>query len=76
MKKNLKQLFETKLTEKITDPSNAKEYYNSSLKRKNTELAKRWKIITQHPKPFKSWNIGDIKSYTLRCYRCWYLKFF
>ena len=28
------QLFLTKLTEKISDPGNAKEYYDSYLKRK------------------------------------------
>ena len=38
-KKNL-QLFATKLTEKIPDPSNNQEYYNSYLKRKNTKSVK------------------------------------
>ena len=35
-KKDLQQ-FATKLTEKIPDPSNAKEYYQSYLKRKKTQ---------------------------------------
>ena len=36
-KKRLLQLFATKVTEKILDSNNAKEYYNSYLKWKNTE---------------------------------------
>lgn len=31
------KLFSTKLTKEIADPSNAKEYYDSYLKDKNTE---------------------------------------
>ena len=34
------QLFATKLTEKIPDPNNAKEYYQSYLSEKNTKLVK------------------------------------
>ena len=35
------QLTATKLTEKIPEPSNTKEYYNSYLNRKYTKLVKR-----------------------------------
>ena len=36
-------LLATKLIEKIVDPSNAKEYYNSFSKRKDTGLVNDWK---------------------------------
>ena len=39
--KNDLRLFATKLTEKVPDPTNTKEYYNSYLKRKNTKLVKQ-----------------------------------
>ena len=55
-------LLANKLIEKIADPSNAKEYYNSYLKRNNTKLAKRSKIITQQLKALENPNIIDIKS--------------
>ena len=45
-KKDL-QLFATKLTEKISDPQNAKEHYPSFTRRKNTKSVKQSKIITQ-----------------------------
>ena len=44
----------TKLMEKIADRSNAKEYYNSYLKRKKQKLLKRSKRIIQQPKSFES----------------------
>ena len=34
-------LLASKLIKKITDPANAKEYYNSYLNDKNTKLVKR-----------------------------------
>ena len=40
LKKNDLQLFATKLTEKVLNPSNSKEYYNSYLKTKNTKSVK------------------------------------
>ena len=47
----------------MPDPSNAKEYYNSYLKRKNTKLVvKRPKIITQQLKSIENPGIVDIKS--------------
>ena len=55
-------LLATKLIKKIADPSNAIEYYNSYLKRKNTKLIKRPKIITQQRKGIENPNIADIKS--------------
>ena len=51
-------MFATKLTETISDSSNAKEHYNSYLKRKNTKSVKQ-KIITQQPKTFENPNIVD-----------------
>ena len=62
-KKRKLLLLSSKLIEKkILDVSNAKKYYNSYLKRKNTKLTKRWKIITQQPKTIESPNIATIKS--------------
>ena len=54
-------LLATKLIEKMADPSNAKEYYDSYLKRKNTGLIKRSKIITHQLKAIENPNIVDIK---------------
>ena len=50
------------INRKIVDHSNAEEYYNSYLKRKNTKLVKRSKVITQQQKPLENPNIVDIKS--------------
>ena len=38
-------LLESKLIEKIADPSNAKEYYNSYLKIQNVKLIKCFKDL-------------------------------
>ena len=62
-KKNV-QLFVTKLKEKITDPHNAKEYYQSSAGNKNTESIKQSKINTKQPKSFENLQIVDINSVT------------
>ena len=56
----------TKLIEKLADPSNVKEYYNSYLKRKSTKLVKRLKIITQQLKATENSNIVDIKSVIIK----------
>ena len=48
------QLWATKLTEKIPVPLKAREYYQSFLRKKNTKLVKRPKIITQQPKSVES----------------------
>ena len=47
IRKKDQKLFGTKLTEKVSDPSNAKEYYNSYFKRKNKKSVKRSKITTE-----------------------------
>ena len=57
------QLLATKLREKIHDSSNAKEYYESFLRKK--KLVKRSKIITQQPKPIRTANAINIKSVTI-----------
>ena len=55
-------LLTTKLTVKLPDPRNAKEHYQSFIRKKNTKSVKQSKIITQHPKTFENPNIVDIKS--------------
>ena len=52
----------TKLIEIIADPCNAKEHYQSVLKKKNTKSVKQLKIITMQAKTFENPNIVDIKS--------------
>ena len=47
IRKKDQKLFGTKITEKLSDPSNAKEYYNSYFKRKNKKSVKRSKITTE-----------------------------
>ena len=54
-------LLASKLIEKITDPHNAKEYYESFLKKKNRKSGKQSEIFTYQPKPFENPNIVDIK---------------
>ena len=44
----------------MPDPRNAKEHYQSFIRKK--KLVKRLKIITYQPKPFEKPNIVDIKS--------------
>ena len=44
----------TKLIQKIPDATNAKQYYQSYLQRKNTKLVKQLKMITQQLKAFKN----------------------
>ena len=61
--KNNLHLFETNLTKKkIRNSSNAKEYYQSYLKRKNTKPVKPSRIITQQLKAAENPNILNIKS--------------
>ena len=57
-------LLANKLIEKIPDPRNAKEHYQSFIRKKNTKLRKQSEIITYQPKTFESPNIVDIKSVT------------
>ena len=54
-KKDL-QLFATKLAERIPDPCNAKEHYQSFLRKKNTKPVKRSKIVNQQAKLTESPN--------------------
>ena len=53
-------LLTTKLIEKIPNPRNAKEHYQSFIRKKNTKSVKQWKIITYQPKTFENPNIVDI----------------
>ena len=46
MRKKDPQLFAIKLTEKISDPCNAKKHYQLFIRTKNTESVKESKIIT------------------------------
>ena len=55
-------LLANKLIEKIPDPLNAKERYQSFIKKKNTKLVKQSEIITYQLKTSENSNILDIKS--------------
>ena len=54
-------LLANKLIEKIPDPCNAKEHYQSFTRKKNTKSVKKSKIITYQPKIFENPNVVDIK---------------
>ena len=45
-------LFLKILIEKILDPCNGKEHYQSFIRKENTKSIKQLKIITYQPKPF------------------------
>ena len=47
---------------KTSDPPNAKEQYQSFIRKKNTNSVKQSEIITDQPKSFESLEIVDIKS--------------
>ena len=49
VRKKYLQLFATRLTEKIPDPSNTRKYYNSYLKGKNTKsiTIEHWKTLRE-----------------------------
>ena len=51
-----------KLIEKILDPCNTKEHYQSFIKKKNTKSVKESEIMTYHAKTFENPNFIDIKS--------------
>ena len=55
-------LLATKLIEKIPDLLNAKEYYQSFIREKNTKSVKQSEIITYQPKTFANPNIVGLKS--------------
>ena len=54
-------LLSNKLIEKILDPCNAKEHYQSSIRKKNLNSVKESEIITYHAKTFENPNFVDIK---------------
>ena len=54
-------LLTKKLIEEVSDPSDAKEYYESFLRKKNKKSVKKSEIITYQPKAFVNSNI-DVKS--------------
>ena len=51
-----------KLIQKVPDPRNAKEHYQSFIRKKNRKSVKQSEIITYQSKTFKNPNIVDIKS--------------
>ena len=55
-------LFVKKLLDDLPDPCNAKQHYESFLRKKNRKIVKQSEIITYQPKTFKNPNIVDIKS--------------
>ena len=55
-------LLANKLVEKKPDPCNAKERYQSFLRKKNRKSVKQSEIITCQPKTLENLNIVDIKS--------------
>ena len=55
-------LIANKLIEKTIDSCNAKEHYQTFLRKKNTKLLKQSEIITYQPKAFENPNIVDLKS--------------
>ena len=55
-------LLANKLIEKIPDPRNAKEHYQSFIRKKITKFVKRSEIVTYQPKTFENPNIVEIKS--------------
>ena len=51
-----------KLIEKVSDRRNAKEHYESFLRKKKRKSVKQSEIITCQPKTFENPSIVDIKS--------------
>ena len=62
LKKKDLLLLAHKLIEKVPDPYNFKEHYQSFIGNKNTKSVKQFNIITYQPKTSESTNILDIKS--------------
>ena len=48
--------------EKIPDPRNAKEHYQSFIRKKTTKSVKQSEMITYQTKTFENPNIVDVKS--------------
>ena len=55
-------MLSNKSIEKIPDSRNAKDHYQSFIRKKNTKSAKQLEIITYQPKPFENPNIVLTKS--------------
>ena len=55
-------LLANKLIEKIPDPRDSKEHYQSFMRKKNTKSVKQSKIIIYQTKTLENLNIADIKS--------------
>ena len=64
LKKDL-LLLPNKLIEKIPDPRNAKEHYQSFIRKKNRKSVKQSEIITYQPKSFENPSIVNIKSFII-----------
>ena len=56
---------QTKLIENTPEPHDAKENYQSFLRKKNAKMVEQWKIITQQPKATESRNVVDMSVVTL-----------
>ena len=55
-------LLANKLIEKISDPRNAKEHYQSFMRKENTKSVKQSETSTYQPKTFENPNIVGIKQ--------------
>ena len=55
-------LLANKEIEKVPDPRNAKEHYQSFLRKKNRKSVKQSELITYQPTTYESPNIVDVKS--------------
>ena len=55
-------MFANKLIEKVSDPRNAKQHYESFLKKKKGKSDKQPEMITYQTKSFQNPNTIDIKS--------------
>ena len=55
-------LLANKEIEKVPDPRNAKEHYQSFLRKKNRKSVKQSELITYQPTTYGSPNIVDVKS--------------
>ena len=54
-------LLANRLIEKIPDPRNAKEHYQSFIRKKNSKSVRQSEITTDQPKSFENLNIVDMK---------------
>ena len=62
LKKEDLLLLAIKLIEKTPGPCNAKEHYQSTIRKKNAKSVKQLTIVTYQPKTFENSNIVGIKS--------------